>query len=90
MLAAIFWYAQGMEVRFSGHGAYRTEYHLVWIPQYRRRILNPGVASYLTTILAKTLRTMPGVDLGEQNIQADHLHLVLLIPPRLAVAAVVG
>jgi len=32
-----------MEARLSGHGVYRTEYHVVWIPKYRRRILNPGV-----------------------------------------------
>lgn len=79
-----------MEVRFSGHSAYRTAYHIVWIPTYRRRILNPGVASYLTKGLAKTLRVMPGVELVEQNIQADHLHLVLIILPKFAVSAVVG
>jgi REP element-mobilizing transposase RayT len=32
-----------VELRVSGHGVYRTEYHIVWIPKYRRRILNPGV-----------------------------------------------
>jgi len=30
------------------------------------------------------------VELVEQKIQADHLHLVLIIPPKYAVAAVVG
>ena len=32
-----------METRLSGHSAYRTEYHIVWIPKYRRPILNPGL-----------------------------------------------
>ncbi|GJL53111.1 MAG: IS200/IS605 family transposase [Nitrospirales bacterium] len=79
-----------MEVRFSGHSAYRTQYHIVWIPKYRRRILNPGVASYLVKVLTKQLRSLPGVELVEQSIQADHIHLVLIIPPRYAVAAIVG
>ncbi|MCH7764363.1 MAG: hypothetical protein IIB95_11610 [Candidatus Marinimicrobia bacterium] len=32
-----------MENRVSGHGVYRTEYHIVWIPKYHRRILKPGL-----------------------------------------------
>ena len=27
-----------MDLRLSGHGTYRTEYHVVWIPKYRRRM----------------------------------------------------
>jgi hypothetical protein len=36
-----------VENRLSGHGVCRAEYHIVWIPKYRRRILNSGVAEYL-------------------------------------------
>ncbi|TAL50190.1 IS200/IS605 family transposase, partial [Patescibacteria group bacterium] len=36
-----------MQIRLSGHSAYRTQYHIVWIPKYRRRILNPGVGGEL-------------------------------------------
>jgi REP element-mobilizing transposase RayT len=38
-----------VELRVSGHGVYRTEYHIVWIPKYRRRILNPGVRGYFVS-----------------------------------------
>jgi len=33
---------------------------------------------------------MPGVEIVEQNIQVDHLHTVIIIPPKYAVSAVVG
>jgi putative transposase len=33
---------------------------------------------------------MPGVEIVEQNIQVDHLHTVMIIPPKYAVSAVVG
>lgn len=79
-----------MDTRVSGHTAYRTEYHLVWIPKYRRRILNPGVASYLLKILPKILRGMPGCEVVRTNIQIDHLHMLMIIPPKYAVSAVVG
>ncbi|MBW1716288.1 MAG: IS200/IS605 family transposase [Deltaproteobacteria bacterium] len=79
-----------MEIRLSGHGAYRTEYHIVWIPKYRRRILNPGVRGYLVKVLAKVVRGMPGCEIIEQNIQVDHVHLLMIIPPKYAVSDVVG
>ena len=33
---------------------------------------------------------MSGVELVEQNIQVDHIHSVMIIPPKYAVSAVVG
>ena len=79
-----------METRLSGHGVYRTEYHIVWIPKYRRRILNPGVRGYLSKLFPKVLRRMPGCEVLEQNIQVDHIHLLMVIPPKYAVSEVVG
>ncbi len=79
-----------METRLSGHGAYRTEYHVVSIPKYRRRILNPGVRGYLKKLFPKLLETLPGCEIVEQNIQLDHIHTVRIIPPRYAVSDVVG
>ena len=79
-----------MEIRVSGHGAYRTEYHVVWIPKYRRRILNPGVGTYLSKLFPKLLRQMPGVEIVLRNIQVDHIHTVMIIPPRYAVSEVIG
>lgn len=79
-----------MEMRFSGHSVYKTEYHLLWIPKYRRRILNSGLAEFLKVLFPKLLRTMPGVEIIEQNIQIDHIHTVIIIPPKYAVSEVVG
>ncbi|MEE9567207.1 MAG: IS200/IS605 family transposase [Desulfobacteria bacterium] len=79
-----------METRFSGHGAYRTEYHVVWIPKYRRRILNPGVSGYISKLFPKILREMPGVEMVEINIQRDHIHAIMIIPPKYAVSEVIG
>ena len=79
-----------MEIRLSGHGAYRTEYHVVWIPKYRRRILNPGVRSYLSKLFPKLLEELPGCEIVVQNIQPDHIHTVMVIPPRYAVSEVIG
>ena len=79
-----------METRHSGHAVYRTEYHIIWIPKYRRRILNPGIKGYLAKILPHVLETMPGCEILKCNIQVDHIHVIMVIPPRYAVSDVIG
>ncbi len=79
-----------METRHSGHAVYRTEYHIIWIPKYRRRILNPGVKGYLAKILPNMLESMPGCEILKCNIQVDHIHVIMVIPPKYAVSEVIG
>jgi len=79
-----------VEIRYSGHSAYRTEYHIVWIPKYRRRVLNPGVQGYLRKLFPKVMGKLPCCEIVEYSIQRDHLHVVMIIPPRYAVCEVTG
>jgi len=79
-----------VENRLSGHSVYRTEYHVVWIPKYRRRILNTGVKEYLKKLWPKIVRGIPGVEIIEENIQVDHIHAVMIIPPKYSVSDVIG
>ncbi len=79
-----------MENRLSGHSVYRTEYHVVWIPKYRRRILNSGISGYLKKLWPKILKGIPGVEIVEQNIQMDHIHTIMIIPPKYSVSDVIG
>jgi len=84
------WYNIGMENRFSGHGVYRTQYHIVWICKYRRRILKPGLAAYLEKMIPGMMRCMPGCEIQELNVQLEHVHMVMIIPPKYAVSDVVA
>ena len=79
-----------VDIRYSGHGAYRTEYHIVWIPKYRRRVLNPGVQGYLRRLFPKVMKSLPGCEIVEYSIQRDHIHMIMIIPPKYAVSDVVG
>ena len=79
-----------MDIRLSGHTAYRTEYHIVWIPKYRHRILNPGVKGYLMKLFPKVIEQLPGCEIISCNMQPDHIHVVMIIPPKYAVSTVVG
>ena len=74
----------------SGHGTYRLQYHIVWVCKYRRRILKPGVCAYLKKVLQGLLQSMPGVKLETIGFDQDHLHMVMIIPPKYAISAVMA
>ena len=79
-----------MQVRKSNHSVYRVQYHIVWVIKYRLKLLNPGLRDHLKKLLYKTVTSMPGVEIQQMNIQVDHLHMMMVIPPRYAVAEVVS
>lgn len=79
-----------MEVTKTAHSVYRLQYHVVWVCKYRRRILNPGISSYLKKVIAKLLRGMPGVLVERIGFDQDHLHMLMVIPPKYSIAKVMG
>ena len=79
-----------MEYTKTAHSIYFLQYHVVWVCKYRRRVLNPGVCGYIRKILPKLLRSMPGVKLETIGFDKDHLHMVMSIPPKYSIAAVMG
>ena len=75
--------------RKLSHTVYKCEYHIVWTPKYRYRILKDGLASELQRDLYG-LSSMKDVLIEELNIQPDHVHLFCSIPPKLSVSAYMG
>jgi len=69
---------------------YSLQYHVVWLCKYRRKILNPVVCSYIRKVLPVLLRKMPGVTVEVIGFDCDHLHMVMVIPPRYSIAKVMG
>ena len=79
-----------MEVIKTGHGVYHLLYHVVWVCKYRRRILKPRVCEYVSKIFPKLLRSMPGVSVEKIGFDMDHLHMIMVIPPKYSIANVMG
>ena len=78
-----------MKFRKSVHAIYKTEYHLVWIPRYRRKVFVKGVKEYAEKLLAHIPDLDPDIEVVKLNVQVDHVHMVAIIPPKYAVARVV-
>jgi putative transposase len=79
-----------MKIRFSAHGAYNHEYHIVWIPKYRKRVLKGELKSFLEKRLYEVQEYHPEIEIEKFNIQVDHVHLVSVIPPKYSVSSIVG
>ena len=79
-----------MEVRLSGHTVYRTEYHIVFVTKYRRRALNPALFRKVAKqVIEEVVDKLEAVELVEISVQPEHVHMVLIIPPRYAVSKVI-
>ena len=78
-----------MKLYKAAHTVYKTQYHLVWITRYRRKILVTGVKSYLTTKLQEIRRYYPDWEYIEIGVKQDHVHLYMIILPKYAVSKVV-
>ena len=79
-----------MKIKLSAHGAYHHQYHVVWIPQYRKKVLKGELKQYLEKGLFDIEKFHPDIEIETLSIQVDHIHLVIVIPPKYAVSAIVG
>ena len=73
----------------AAHSVYRTQYHIVWITRYRRKILIKGVVEYLKEKLREFQKFHPDWEFIAIGIDIDHIHLHMVIPPKYAVSTVV-
>lgn len=72
------------------HSIYECKYHIVFCPKYRMRILKGDVAEYTRQQIYQLCGQKDQVEVLEINVQADHVHLVVSIPPKYAVSNFVG
>ena len=78
-----------MKLRKSAHAVYKTEYHVVWVTKYRRKILNKGVGAYLKIKLHEISKYNPEVIIEDIGIDKDLLHIQMVIPPKYAVSRII-
>ena len=71
------------------HVIYRCTYHIVWTPKYRFRILEGQIKELLTKDIPMLLE-WKSCELIEMNIQIDHIHLIVSIPPKISISQRMG
>jgi len=71
------------------HAKWECKYHVVWIPKYRRQALYAELRKHLGPVLRELAQQRECV-VEEGHLQLDHVHMLLSIPPKYAVAQVLG
>jgi putative transposase len=72
------------------HSLYECKYHIVFCPKYRYKILQGEVREYVTQQIYRLCNQKDGVEVLEVNVQEDHVHVVLSVPPKYAVSELMG
>jgi putative transposase len=72
------------------HTMYECKYHIVFCPKYRHRILKDEIADYCRREFFSLAKMKDLVEVLEMNVQEDHVHTILSIPPKYSVSSLMG
>ena len=76
-------------VQKLSHGIWFYQYHIVFVPKYRYRILKGDIGKFVSqSIDAHTKRS--GCEVVRLNVQSDHVRLLVKIPPKISISSLVG
>ena len=76
-------------VNHSAHSTWRCQYHIVFAPKYRRNVIDGQLKADIGYILRKLCEEKK-VEIIEAEACADHIHMLVSIPPHLSVAQFMG
>ena len=68
---------------------WHCQYHILWTPKYRLRILSCQVANEVSKCII-VFSDQKGSEVIELSIQIDHVHLKVLVPPKILISDFVG
>ena len=71
------------------HTEWECKYHVIFIPKYRRKVLYGQIRGELGDVFRRLARQKES-EIEEGHLVADHVHMMISIPPKYAVAQVIG
>ena len=77
------------DVNSLSHTSWNCKYHVVFAPKYRRRVFFGEKRREIGSIL-RTLCNWEGIKIIEAEVCPDHIHMLIEIPPKIAVASFMG
>jgi len=71
------------------HVIWHCQFHIVWVPKYRYRVLNGKVGEEVRkNIIIQSERL--SCEIVELSVQNDHVHLLIKVPPKIAISKLMG
>ncbi len=71
------------------HSIWHCQYHIVFVPKYRFKILKGEIAKEVEKCI-RIVSEQKRCKIVELNIQEDHVHLLVMISPKISVSSFVG
>jgi putative transposase len=68
---------------------WHCQYHIVWVPKYRYRILEGKIFTEVSNGI-RAFSEQQRAEIVELNIQLDHVHLLVMVPPKVSLSDYVG
>ena len=77
------------DIKRLSHSVWDCKYHVVFIPKCRKKVIYGRLRRELGPVM-KTLAERKESTIEEGNLMPDHVHMLISIPPKHAVAQVIG
>ena len=77
------------DVNSLSHTSWNCKYHIVFAPKYRRKVFYGKRRKEIGEIL-RTLCDWKKIKIIEAEVCPDHIHMLLEIPPKVAVSSFMG
>ena len=77
------------EIKKLEHSTYRCQYHIVFAPKYRRKVIYGEIKADIGKILRK-LCNEKKVEIIEAEACPDHIHMLVSIPPYMSISNFMG
>jgi putative transposase len=71
------------------HSKWNCKYHLIFVPKKRKSVIYGKIRQELAKILHELAKQKES-QITEGNLSIDHVHMCIEIPPKYAVASVIG
>lgn len=68
---------------------WHCQYHILWTPKYRYRVLIGEIADETRACIIR-YSEQPKAEIIELNVRIDHVHLLVMVPPKIAISDYVG
>ena len=75
----------GTKAQSLAHTRWLCEYHIVFTPKYRRKVLFSQLHESV-----RDLCKYKGVEIIEGHLMPDHVHMLVSIPPKISVSSFMG
>ena len=68
---------------------WHCQYHIMWTPKYRYRILTDQVGRDVDSCI-RAFSEQLKCEIIELNVQIDHVHLLVMVPPKISISDYAG